>query len=395
MGVNIATSRRQAQQDEELLENIEIQAQRAKDAKTVTTDDGRTIGIIDAKDVRTERQRWLYYPFIPLGDLTVISGRSGETKSTLSLHFAAMATKGELEGDYKGTPVNVLTSNQEDSNGAQKARLTFAGGDADRLKFMRTEKDFNGRPIKTDIMLPRDLPYISELLKTMNIKLWIIDPITSKMEGSAKDMNDVRAVVDPLAAIAEELDMAIVLITHNRKGDGVANDMVNGSTAWLDACRSALIVAKDKENGDYVTTLTKSSHTGDADTSYSYGVHEGTITDDNGEEMKVTRVTGIMPTKRSVQDIIDRTYQRDNIFKRAENGEVQQYLEDLLAKGPMSFAKILEAAKKAETGYNAQQLRNAKNRSGGRIESVPDTTKTGSGQPRVWQPNKELCSPSQ
>lgn len=45
-------------------------------------------------NVRTEPVEWLWYPYIPLGKLTVLQGDPGEGKSTFALNVVARITTG-------------------------------------------------------------------------------------------------------------------------------------------------------------------------------------------------------------------------------------------------------------------------------------------------------------
>ena len=81
---------------------------------------------------------------------------------------------------------------------------------------------------------------------------------------------DVRRSLDPLAATAQELGIAIIGILHFNKGGGYASDKVSGSHAFRDTVRSLILVAKDDETGECVVTLDKSSYTPQQGASYKY-----------------------------------------------------------------------------------------------------------------------------
>ena len=46
-------------------------------------------------DVQATSVRWLWYPFIPYGKLTIIQGDPGDGKTTMVLNLAAKLSKGE------------------------------------------------------------------------------------------------------------------------------------------------------------------------------------------------------------------------------------------------------------------------------------------------------------
>ena len=51
--------------------------------------------LINMEDVEVEEVKWLIYPFIPYGKITIIQGDPGECKTTLVLQIIARLTKGE------------------------------------------------------------------------------------------------------------------------------------------------------------------------------------------------------------------------------------------------------------------------------------------------------------
>lgn len=61
-------------------------------------------------NVRTEPVEWLWYPYIPLGKLTVLQGDPGEGKSTFALNVVARITTGQPMPDGVPAKESVLRS---------------------------------------------------------------------------------------------------------------------------------------------------------------------------------------------------------------------------------------------------------------------------------------------
>lgn len=56
--------------------------------------------MIQMLKVQSQEVKWLWYPFIPYGKLTIIQGDPGDGKTTLVLNIAAKLSKGEhLDND--------------------------------------------------------------------------------------------------------------------------------------------------------------------------------------------------------------------------------------------------------------------------------------------------------
>lgn len=343
-----------------------------------------------AEDVQIRKIEWLHEPIIPLDYLTMISGRSGVSKSTLALHYAALASRGKLDGDYAGTPVTVGITAAEDTDGLIKARFVAAGGDVRRLRYVDVEIDTGGpQPVHGTPVFPDELELLVDKVEANDIKLWIIDPITAMMNGDSNKLTDVRKVLTPLAELAERLHIAIVLITHFNKGGGYASDKVSGSTAWRDAMRSLLIVAQeDKEGGDIVMTLDKSSTTGAAHSSWAYSLTEASVegvnSDGEAVQVQVTAVGTVMPTTKTVNQVINENNAAGMEVGKPQNREIEAWLVDVLNDGPMRFKELAQLAKD-DMGYTESQLHNAQQRAADRIVSIPDPDHVGRGRPRLWK----------
>lgn len=91
--------------------------------------------MIRMSEVESQEVKWLWYPFIPYGKLTIIQGDPGDGKTTLVLNIAAKLSKGEcLDSDMDvQDPVNVIYQTAEDGLAdTVKPRLELAGADCER-----------------------------------------------------------------------------------------------------------------------------------------------------------------------------------------------------------------------------------------------------------------------
>ena len=72
--------------------------------------------MIRMSEVESQEVKWLWYPFIQYGKLTIIQGDPGDGKTTLVLNIAAKLSKGEsLDSDMNvQEPVNVIYQTAED-----------------------------------------------------------------------------------------------------------------------------------------------------------------------------------------------------------------------------------------------------------------------------------------
>ena len=92
--------------------------------------------LVSMRDVQTEAVRWLWYPYLPRGKLTIVQGDPGEGKTTFVLAVIAALTRGDAlpESGQALEPLNVLYQTAEDGLADTiKPRLEAAGADCSRV----------------------------------------------------------------------------------------------------------------------------------------------------------------------------------------------------------------------------------------------------------------------
>lgn len=207
----------------------------------MTTKEGK-LEILRLSDVPLQEVKWLWYPYIPFGKITIIQGNPGEGKTTFALRLAAACTTGQvLPGMDAMEPFSVIYQTAEDGLGdTVKPRLMDAGADQDRV-FNIVENQ-------------RTLTLLDERIEAAIVqtgaKLLILDPIQGYL-GERVDMNranEIRTVLKNVASVAERTGCAIVLVGHLNKAAG-ANSAYRGlgSIDFRAAARSVLLVGRMKK----------------------------------------------------------------------------------------------------------------------------------------------------
>jgi len=226
-------------------------------------------------DVKFEKQEFLWNPYIPIGEITVMYAAGGTGKSYATIGIAADITTGRSLPRYGVeqmaiNPEKVLFISAEDNESIILSRMTEAGGNPKNcfvLKTPKTKKDLD-----TDsFLLPQNkddterIQAFSKLLEQIRPKLVIIDP-WSVYIGDDKNMNkanDVRAITNVLTVLAKEYNCAILVVAHVNKMPQMenANNAVSGSTALIDSARSALCIRSFGADSDRrVIIQTKSNY---------------------------------------------------------------------------------------------------------------------------------------
>ena len=202
--------------------------------------------LISMSDIQAEAVRWLWYPYLPRGKITIVQGDPGEGKTTLVLELTALLTTGQPlpESDVPVPPMNVIYQTAEDGLADTiKPRLTAMGADCSRVLVIdESKKELTLRDER-----------LEEAVKETGAGLIVLDPLQAYL-GDGVDMhraNEVRPVFKKLCAMAERTGCAVVLIGHMNKMQGAKSSYRGlGSIDFRAAARSVLLVGRSKENPD-------------------------------------------------------------------------------------------------------------------------------------------------
>lgn len=199
--------------------------------------------LIRMSDIQPEEVQWLWYPYIPLGKLTVIQGDPGEGKTTFVLAVIAALTKGEALPEREPLdPVNILYQTAEDGLADTiRPRLDALGADCSRVLVIDESK--------RELSLSDER--IRQAMEKTRAKLLVLDPLQAYL-GAEVDMhraNEVRPILKRLGSVAEQMGCAVVLIRHLNKMQGQKSGHRGmGSVDFQAAARSVLLVGRTKED---------------------------------------------------------------------------------------------------------------------------------------------------
>lgn len=213
--------------------------------------------VICADDVEETPVEFLWFPYIPVGEITIMYASGGTGKSFLTCGIAGAVTSGWTlphpdEEPKQVKPENVIFISAEDNANILKQRLKQAGADTSRCFFIAPPTNPQELAKYQPFELPRDgqdiarIEALRTLIKTYSAKLVILDPWSAYI-GREKDMNkanDVRAITAVLSVIAKEFHCAFLIVAHTNKKPQAdnANDAVSGSVDLVNGARSALAV---------------------------------------------------------------------------------------------------------------------------------------------------------
>ena len=199
--------------------------------------------LIPMSEVEAQPVRWLWYPYIPFGKLTLIQGDPGEGKTTFILAVAALLTNGKPMPECSEAlpPGCVIYQTAEDGLADTiKPRLEAVGANCKRVVVIdESEEPLSFSDGRLELAI-----------RKTKARMLILDPLQAYL-GAAVDMhraNEIRPVLQALAGVAERTGCAVVIIGHMNKmagSKGLYRGL--GSIDIAAAVRSLLLVGRDKQ----------------------------------------------------------------------------------------------------------------------------------------------------
>ena len=217
---------------------------------------------------------FLWYPYLPIGDYSVLMADGGTGKTILCCGIAAAVSNGTpLPGEeFEGEGKRVLIISAEDRGELLKKRLKLSGANLEEI-FILDCSDSIGMNFSEnyDEFAATVLSYKPSLL--------IVDPWHAFL-GASIDINRtnaVRPVFQRLANLAKNCDCAIILVSHvNKRAQADnANNAATGSADFINAARSAMRVVFDEEDEDCRILVHTKSNYAAAGKSVRYRINDG------------------------------------------------------------------------------------------------------------------------
>ena len=256
-------------------------------------------------EVVQQEVSWVWPGMLPAGKLTIPCGDPGLGKSFLTLALAARVSTGAAmplpDGDKEpstpgemaagGTPAPlpegpgdvVLLSAEDDAADTLKPRLLAMGGDPARVHVLEGLRDPRGAP--AEYVLGQHTDSLDALLASLpRPRLMVIDPVSAYV-GAADSYNNahVRAMLKPVSDLAAAHGVAVLLVTHLRKGDASkALYRAMGSLAFTAAARVVLCLVRDEQDAERRLLLPVKSNLGQDRVGYAFRIREGRVEFEGG-----------------------------------------------------------------------------------------------------------------
>lgn len=311
-----------------------------------------------ASQIKPVSIKWLWPQWIALGKLTILAGAGGAGKTTMALSLAATLTNGGLWPDDTKNPKQgnvIIWSSEDDHADTLLPRLIAAGANLDRVHLIEGRTNQQGESEPFDPASDLDILRTAALL-IGGVSLLILDPVVNLIKGDMHKANDVRRGLQGVVDFAEEMECAVLGISHFSKGSaGVsAADRVIGSQAFSALARTVLVAGKQDNSETRVLARAK-SNIADDQGGCSYSIELCTIETDDGHMIETTKTAWGDYLEGSASEILSTIEARSN---SSGDEDPTEALKAVLQAGKMTSQEANKTM--ASNGYTTKQTRTAR-----------------------------------
>jgi len=307
--------------------------------------------LLKVSDVKPKKLRWLWPSRIPLGKVTVLDGDPGLGKSLISIDIAACLSKGQPMPNAASAELEpagaVFLSAEDDPEDTIQPRLALLGADLERIVLLQGIKHDDGQSWPTIA----NLDAIKEGIQKVGAKLVVIDPLMAYLPAETNSYRDqdIRRGLAPLAALAAELDVAVLVIRHlNKTSNNNPIYRGGGSIGIIGAARSGLMVAKDPDDDSRCILSVAKSNLAKLPASLAYRIMSNAA--------EVPYIDWLGTTQHTAASLLND--QTDTQEDRSALKDAEDFLSDYLKDMPRKAGDVLKAMKPA--GISEKTLRRAK-----------------------------------
>jgi hypothetical protein len=342
-----------------------------------------------ASDARPKPIHWLWDGRIPLGMISVLEGAVDKGKTTMAIDLMARLSRGWAMPGLQGynTPAASIVIGLEDHfENVFVPRLMAAGADLTKInqltgfRFHEAGKASKDRRL---VLTLDDIERLGETITKTGTKFVFFDSVMGLLPGKIDANSDqgTRAVLEPLAQMAEIVGASILIGRHWAKGAGtrVASERGIGSVAWGGVARSVLQVAQHPDDEKIRVLAVAKGNLAPKSEHLEFTIASKEITLPDGEIVKTASIVWGGTCSLHIDDLGGKklTSERQTIAKTCEDWMVGYFDEEHRS---VSSNQLAEDAK--EAGYSFAAMRRARDKMQG--EGRLAVRKTGTAWMVNW-----------
>lgn len=193
-------------------------------------------------DVEPKKPKWLFEPYIPISEVTLIEGDPECGKSWLAMAIASSVSHGTnpVTGETVRSPAPVLFLSCEDS---------IEMVQAERFKLFKANQELIISVEKPFVLDSFGFESLENTIVEHKPMLVVLNPLQAYVGGyDLNRMNEARPILNGLNSLAKKFELAILGIRHLNKGSSKSAYRGAGSIDIRAAARSVLIMGKNPKN---------------------------------------------------------------------------------------------------------------------------------------------------
>lgn len=343
--------------------------------------------LVRGDSITPEPITWLWPDWLAAGKLHILAGAPGTGKTTVALSVAAIITSANRwpDGSRANCGCVVMWSGEDDPADVLIPRLIASGADMGRVHIVQGVR---GSDASRSFDPATDADALATALAVIpDVRLLIVDPISSAVAGDSHKNTEVRRGLQPLVDLAAKHRCALLGITHLSKGTAGRDpvERVTGSLAFGALARVVMLAARERPEGDNLPRrllLRAKSNIGPDSGGFAYDMVQAELPSHPG--IIASSVVWGLPVDGTARELLAEAEQDSEPEAGADAAD---FLRDLLAEGPRPAKEVYREAEGA--GYSRDSMKRAKGRiaatvrkagmSGGWVWSLPQIEGSAEG----------------
>jgi putative DNA primase/helicase len=302
------------------------------------------LGRIKASDIDPDEPKWIWPGYIERGEINLLAGDAGCGKTMLACAIMSVVSNGGTfpDGSEAEQGRVVMFTTEDSLTKTLVPRLMAAEANLEYIEFTRGCFDAAGKRKRFD---PKgSLQVVADSFLAEPFDLLVLDSITDFVGGDSHKNEDVRAGLDRLRELAEQLEFGILGIMHQAKGSAgqKLQHRVLGSVGYVGKARVVMNASKGTDGCPSVFGVSKANNT-DTDKGFQYDIEDGEY--ETGGYIKHAKRIKWLDELHGIQEAIDATegvVQPRRGPKTEKGQDCKGFILGFLENGPAQWDALLD-----------------------------------------------------